>query len=323
MSTKTPITDALTATFEGSSMESESAAIAVVFEQLYGLQQISAERGTSAVAPIVAVPKGLELQSLKPLLDQYLTRPERRRGTATVGDLESFIAFLERYADKDSVIFADPSKTAPTLLAVLNHHPATERHVEAPTELFAGYGDHRAKYACPLSEEWKAWIVANEKPMTQAAFASFIEDRIGDVILAMDDHEALMQLLTLVGGKFASPSNLLALSRGLAVNVSTQVKQAITLASGEITVQYAETHNDGEGAPLSVPNLFAIAIPVFYAGAAYRIAVRLRYRLAEGKITWSYSLYRPDRVFDDAFGGIVTTLREEQDWPVFIGAPES
>ena len=64
------------------------------------------------------------------------------------------------------------------------------------------------------------------------------------------------------------------------VSVETSVQQAVTLATGEITINFAEQHKDGAGAPIRIPNLFLIAVPVFEAGDAYRIPVRLRYRLA-------------------------------------------
>jgi hypothetical protein len=87
-------------------------------------------------------------------------------------------------------------------------------------------------------------------------------------------------------------------------------------------VSYDEQHRDGAGQPIRVANLFQICIPVFYAGTPYRMAVRLRYRLNGGKLSWSFLLVRPDLVFDDAFRGIVAKV-EETGTPVFLGSPEA
>lgn len=79
----------------------------------------------------------------------------------------------------------------------------------------------------------------------------------------------------------------------LQVNVESNVKNAQTLNSGEVSILFEEVHRDGAGAPLKVPNLFTIAIPVFYGGELYRIAARLRYRVSNAKITWSYQARPP------------------------------
>jgi hypothetical protein len=105
--------------------------------------------------------------------------------------------------------------------------------------------------------------------------------------------------------------------------VETTVKNAVQLNTGIINVQFEETHRDGLGQPIQIANLFQICVPVFYGGTPYRIAVRLRYRLAGGKIVWSYQLVRPDLVFDDAFKGIVKQVVDETEVPVFLGTPEA
>jgi uncharacterized protein YfdQ (DUF2303 family) len=187
----------------------------------------------------------------------------------------------------------------------------------------ADFMGHRATYAPALSDPWKLWTSNHGKAMPQAEFAQFIEDNITDVIVPNFDDPKLKTFAELVGGKFAEPSDLLALSRGLSVNVDVNVRHAVTLNTGAISVQYDETHKDGAGAPINIPNLFTIAIPVFYGGELYRVAARLRYRLSGGKLLWSYLLVRADLVFDDAFNGIVAKVRSEADVPVYLGSPEA
>lgn len=94
-------------------------------EELYDSNSVEtiARLGREGVRPTVvdlgegtkalAVPKGVEVQSLLPLLDELLEAP-----------LESFIAHAKRFADGDSALFADPSPTAPRLTSVLDYHRA-------------------------------------------------------------------------------------------------------------------------------------------------------------------------------------------------------
>jgi hypothetical protein len=157
--------------------------------------------------------------------------------------------------------------------------------------------------------------------MSQQDFAAFIEERITDVSSAalterQEEFAALMQ------GTFATPSELVTLSRGLEINVGGTVKNAVRTSSGEISVVYNQAHTDSTNAPIKVPNLFQIAIPVFYGGAAYRVNAWLRYRVSGGSITWGYQLVRPDIVFKDAFDEIVKRVGDDTASPVIVGTPD-
>lgn len=292
--------------------DSENAAMAAEMRSLLG-----AEVWPLGNSPSVAVlPEGKSLESLKPFLDEYLKKPERRRGAGTATDTASFIALVHRFASAESAIFADANIAGPSLLAVYDYHPQS---VESTN---ADWLQHTTKYAPALSEEWKAWKAKNGTSMSQADFAAFLEERITDVIVPNLDDPDLKTFADLVQGRFADPSQLFGLARGLSVNVETQVRQAVNLPTGEISVVYDENHKDGTGAPISVPNLFQICVPVFYADALYRLAVRLRYRIASGKLTWSYLLVRPDIAFEHAFRGILEKVEKETSSPVFLGTPE-
>lgn len=287
--------------------------IAEQFQKFHGAEIKTIDGpGGDAPAVIAILPDGKKIMDLKPFLDAVASAPKAHTGTAQLQDLGSFIEHVNLFALDDSVIFAHRSRTAPSLTAVLDY-----REKKTPR-----FGRHRSVYACPLSDEWKAWTANDGKAMSQGDFAAFLEDRILDVILA-DETDDLRRFAELAEGRWTGPAGLMSLARNLAVNVETQVRQAVTLSTGEIAVSYVEQHKDGAGEPVKIPNLFMIAVPVFYADTAYRIPARLRYRVQGGRITWSYSLYRVDRVLDDAFNGICERAKDETDLPVLLGAPES
>lgn len=296
--------------------ENAAEVVANVLRQFDGFETYILDRPEAESALVAVVPDGKRVEDLKPILDRYLLRPERIRGTAQLYDLESFIRHIRRFAVERSVVFANPNRQTPSFVAVYDYHDATD---DEPDWL-----EHRAQYRPELSEEWKVWSAHNGKPMAQADFAAFIEDRIVDLVVPDITAERIKGFADVVQGRWAMPTEVHELSRNLAVNVETAVRNAITLNTGEITVVYDEQHKDGAGQPIRVANLFQIAIPVFYAGDTYRIAARLRYRLNSGKVTWTYQLVRPDLIFDDAFKGIVTKIDEETEGPpVFLGQPEA
>ena len=285
-------------------------------------------------APVIVLPGnlgGLDIHSVDPLFDAYRTHPQRRKGTAMLGDLDSFIAHVNRFKDSDSAVFANPDKTQPSLTAVLDYHQAVNRDCEAREETaLPRFGVHRAGYRFPLTAEWKAWNASNKKPMGQADFAAFVEERALDILPAptfqgelSEADQKLKALADLLNGKFAAPEKMMALSRGLAIFETAKVINATNINSGEGTITFEEEHQDSNGKKLEVPNLFCIGVPVFDGGEAYRVVVRLRYRKDGSKIAWHYDMYRHDVVFDDAFKGACQTVATGTDLPLFVGAPEA
>lgn len=270
----------------------------------------------------VVLPAGRKLHSLKPLLDEYLGKPERRVGTSKAFDLASFIALVLRFSTVDSVVFADPDETAPRLTAVFDYHPSNSRGVDKDGSPPADWLKHRATYAPALSDDWTAWEAKDGTFMNQIDFAAFIENQATSLIVPNLDDPKIKTYAELVQGSFATPSQLIGLSRGLEVSVGIKAKSAIRLSSGEIAMQWEESHADGAGQPIKVPSLFQICIPVFYAGAVYRLAAKLRYRVSAGTMAWAYELIQPELAFKDAFDEMAEKVRKETSQPVILGAPE-
>lgn len=265
---------------------------------------------------LLILPEHLKAHSVKQYLDVYLENPERRKGTAHLKDIDSLIAHVNRFKGAPSALFANNSPSSPSITAVIDYHE--ESHEGTPR-----YGEHRSHYAFSLSDEWNAWGQHQNKRMSQADFAEFLENHISDVISPDNADDKLREFSELLGGTFASPSRLVELSRGLQVNEGARVEQKVNISSGEATLHYTSTHADANGAPLKVPNLFLLGIPVFRCGPLYQVPVRLRYRIISGSIQWFYELYRTDRVFDHAFKEACEKAQKETGLPLFIGSPEA
>lgn len=268
-------------------------------------------------ATLIATRDGVTLTDAKQYLDARRTEPEFRKGTAFLEDLRSFCDHANRFKDGDSAIFAKASRTDPSLTSVLDYHHAGAAN--APR-----FGHHRGKYAFPLSDEWKRWTGAGGKQLPQDTFAMFIEDGITDVAdpASAKDSNALQALLELLGTSFATPHRLLELSRGLSVNVGSKVSNQINTSTGEMQLTYVTTHESTNGSQVKVPGAFLLALPVFRSGALYHIAARLRYRVKEGSITWSYELVGADKIFDHAFNEACETAAKATGLPLFMGQPE-
>lgn len=287
------------------------------YRELHRSEKVTVTAPDNRSAQLLILPAGRKAVSIKKIIDEYREKPERRRGVARLFDVDSFIAHFKRFASLDSAVFANPDRNKPAFIGVLDYHPASS---EATT---ADWLNHRAVFEPTLSDEWKAWMAKNGQFMSQADFASFIEDRITNVIVPNLDDDKIRTFASLVQGTFAEPTDLVRLSRGLEVNVGGTVKSAVRTSTGEITVVFNEQHNGADGQPIRVPNLFQIAIPVFFGGELFRIAVWLRYRVGGGGITWAYQLVQPDVVFREAFTDLVKKIEDEISGEVFLGQPET
>lgn len=269
---------------------------------------------------------GSGLKSLKPLIEEFRLYPERRKGTAHISTLNSFIDLANRHKSQHSAIFAATSWPNPWLTAVIDYHEkvnlddATDapQSKEKPKPAFC---QHRIHYPFPLTEEFKAWADSDGTAMDQGEFAAFIEERVAELSQASREEETLYG--ELFGTRMATPADMLTLSRGLEVNVAGKVKQNVRLQSGETEIEFVEEHLDANGSKITVPGLFMVCVPAFLDGMAVRLPARLRYRVSGGAVTWSYQLYRWKELLRERVVADLDHARTETGLPAYEGSPES
>jgi uncharacterized protein YfdQ (DUF2303 family) len=295
----------------------ELAQRAALSPQIQTIASPDGAEGQFAFVPTVD-PSGrasVRLESLAQFCDEYRPHPIRREGTATLGDLDSLIEHVNRFKDGDSVVFANNDRAKPSITAVLDYHRAGSDG----TPRFSG---HRSHYQFPVSTEWQTWIAANGKEIQQGAFAEFVEAHIVDVIEYSPDCASAKVFAEKCGVSFASPAQIMELSRGLAVNVEAKLATALNLQNGIKQIQFTETHTGENGTMLKVPGAFLIGIPVFRGEARYQVCVRLRYRKQGSALTWIMELWRHDEVFDAAIRGACDKVKAATELPLLYGSPE-
>lgn len=251
-------------------------------------------------------------QSLKGLVQEYRDIGDRRRGTARAETLESFINLINRHKDEQSALFGKCSWPEPKLTAVLNYNAANAA---------VRPGDHRIVYTFPLTEEFKAWVGSNTKPMPQDAFAAFLEEHAAELAAPMDGERSEYERL--FNEKMATPSEVVALSRHLEVFVAARVKNGVRLQTGERTVEFMEEHQNAKGEAVIIPGVFMVSVPAFVDGEAVRIPARLRYRIVSGEIKWFYQLYRWEFFLREQVERDLSSAAEATALPAFEGAPEA
>ncbi len=268
--------------------------------------------GLPPSVPVAFDRKAQSFRSIRPLIEEFRTDPARRKGTAHVDTLQSFIDLINRHKDERSALFGKTAWPEPKLTAVLNYDTADGE---------ARSRDHRIVYAFPLTEEFKAWVGTNAKPMDQEVFAAFLEEHSAELAAPSDGERSEYERL--FNEKMATPSEVVALSRHLEVFVAARAKQGIRLQTGERVVEFSEEHQNAKGEAVIIPGIFMVSVPAFIDGDAVRIPARLRYRIAGGAIKWFYQLYRWEFYLREQVGYDLKTAADETALPAFEGSPEA
>lgn len=223
-----------------------------------------------AGVPFVVVPDDFQVVDM----EHHLAAPMRATGNTNFYDEASFIHFVNETKNPDTRIYfqANPVR----FRAVFNDHQA------ASAGGVPGWRDFSATYDAPLSVEWKLWLGASGKKMTQADFAQFIEDNAPDIVTP-------------------APAEFVELSHTLQAKKTVNFASGIRLQDGSNQLTFEETATATAGAKgqLVIPEIFTLGIPVLEGGDRYSVQARLRYRIADAKLSIWYELVRPHKIIED------------------------
>lgn len=246
----------------------------------------------------VALPPGWTLAERD---DEKLSMtPRRKRAKVRAHDAESFVDYLARHGSSTHTTVwcqADYAAGKVEFTAIVNDHGEEED---------PHWRDHTASFQPIFSQEWKAWTVMNKKTFSQAEFAAFIEEYIKDIASA----EGL-----------PTGSQMLEMALAFEANQDMRFKSAIRLQNGGVQMSFVQDDDGQTLAKMQMFDRFAIGLPVFWNGDAYRIDARLRYRVREGKVTFWFELVRPDKVLEAATKTLIDQIRNLSELPFFFGEP--
>ena len=237
--------------------------------------------------PLMVVPESSSITCL----EKYLPAPLRKRGTTVLNDAESFTNLVN--AEKTAATRMYGNLINPAFHAIFNDNA---------DGLKPGWGDHAAKYACPLSSEWKTWLKSSGQQMSQEAFAQFMEANLTDIV---------------------SPpaADMLEISRSLEAKKKVNFASGIRLSNGQNELTYEETiTGTAQKGKLKVPESFTVGIPVLEGGQNYAVEANLRYRIADqGKLSMWFELVRPHKIIEDAMKAVRNDIAEKTGLVVFNG----
>ena len=320
--------------------------MAAVFEAAREVHQplvMDVARGAEDECGLLIVPDGMKVFDPLPFLDARREAPQRAKGASTHQTLDSLKAHVARTKDRDTVAWLESSATTAKLTVVYNYNRAQE-----PAEDFARprHGDHRAHYAFPVSDAWKAWQQVSGKAMGQAELAAFLESRVTEIRGPAAASARVMDIArALVGGDddvdedtldgaaldesarriIATPSQLLRLARRISMHVETRATEERD-AHGNVNIVFkseatAESTGEEKGR-VTLPQLLVIEVSVVQGGVAYKLPVRLSTKVAGQRCQWTLTVHRADLALEDAVTDAATEFAEKTGVPVFRGTPE-
>lgn len=229
-------------------------------------------------------------------MEGFLPTPVSRRADAEFYDAASFIAYVNRFKDKGSIIFADRFGQNKKFTAVLDYH---EDGKGSPR-----WGRHRAGLALRPTLSWQTWVPANKTPMNQTQFSQFLEDNIPDIA------EPAGALIVEIARTLEAKKNVVFES-----NIERQT-------DGSFKFLY---HEDVQGSAgrgnLKIPDKFTLLLQPFEGGEKFPVEARFRYRIGEGgKLSMWFDLVRVQDVLDKAFAAeLEDIVAGVGDTPILFG----
>lgn len=239
--------------------------------------------------PVAVIPAGYGMKNMEHLLD----KPSRTKAVVFLHSLESFLDYYARFATENSMIYASDSQNPQRITAVFDHHTADE----------PAWSGHKAILECLPSEEWAIWSKKSGVPMTQEAFAEFLEDNLADIFKP-------------------TGAEMLEVATSLTMTKTVNFSSGIRMADGQTQFSYTEeSKGSAKKGLLEIPTEFEVVIAPFNQGLLYTLIARLRYRIKDGALTFWYDLLRPHKVIEEAFANMVFQTQEKTGNTVLMGAP--
>jgi uncharacterized protein YfdQ (DUF2303 family) len=234
-----------------------------------------------------AVPKGHDVKELRVDLEQHLKAPRSLKAAADFHDATSFLAYIDRHANENSLCWCnfDPQTFALGFKAVIDEHgkdtPAWRRHV--------------ASFTPRMSAEWKEWKGKDRTGFGQVEFAEWLQDHELDIASVEN---------------FPTCAEMLQMATNFQYQEDRRLKSAVRLQSGGVRLDYVADADAGTVESMKLFEKFAIGIPIFHAApTADLLAARLKYRLDNGKVRFTYELQRADKAHEKAALDLIQTVR--------------
>ena len=238
----------------------------------------------------IVVPAGYKIekfQRVDPPMQSFTTaRP-------MLHDQQSFIAYVNQFKEGSTSIFAEPGflrSGQACVQAVIDYHDDA-----APNRCA-----HVATFQPRYSDAWTRWNNAAKAPMTQAAFAEFVEECRNDIV----EPEA---------------ARLLDIVRTFKASKKVEFDSVTYQPNGDVKLVYEDRTEQKQATSGALPETMKLGIPVYFRGDAYKVPVFVRYRVGDGAVKFQIKIDRADVIEDEAFKMLMAAIEKETQIAPYLG----
>lgn len=241
--------------------------------------------------PLLLWPRSEQAHSLEP----FLAHPVRKEAAVTITDVQSFIAYLARFALPHTAIFCTLTSEGGHFAAIIDYHEKQDGK--------ANRGRHRCTLEMRHTPEWEMWRRFNDKPLSQLEMAHFLEDNRLDIV----DPEA---------------AQIIEIAKTFEATQGVQFKSALRLQNGDRQLAYDVTTGAkaGQKGDLQIPEKITMKLPVFMNGPAYMLEAWFRYTIDGGALKLRYQLIRPHKLIELALLEARNAIQSETKITVMSGS---
>ena len=225
----------------------------------------------------------------------------------TLLEATSFIDYVNRFKNANTLIFASVSETGVAFKAMLDYHAA------AP-DLKPDFCRHVANFTAIETPEWRIWKEADRELMSQSTFATWLEDNLS--------------LLT-VGGenKYPTGAALLELVKSLYGHRNARFSQSIRLDNGAHSVQFDEDIEVRGGGTstasgdLEIPAMICGGLAIFQGADPYEMPARLKTRCVDRKLGIIFETVNLPKIIRESILLLVEKVAKGTEIIPLLGTP--
>ena len=271
---------------------------------------------------ILATGRGQQEVNLNPLGDAYLVKPDgttvplagyydprRIAARPSFLDAGSFSAYVNRFKQAFSIIFASITEYSASFEAVFDYHGLhqAETSIQAPARCA-----HRAQYTTRPTPEWAIWSEADGKRMNQIEFATWVEDNL--------------PLFTSIDGTDApTAGDLRDMVTSLHGQVGANYNRTERLQTGAQSIKWEEINEVNgmvQGKSTVFPGTLAGKFPLFEGGEPRLVTARLKTRVENRKISIYFETIGEVQMVRSELMAIVAKIAAETKLVPFLGSLE-
>lgn len=256
------------------------------FKEAHQIGQQSLQH--AGVLPFVVVPENGKVVELSGVLE----RPLQLNQSVNLHTAKDFISYVNRFADKDSVIFVHV--LGGKIKAVLDYHEAgrSDAVTSDQDKNQPRHCKHIANFSVEQTPEFIKIHEASGKKFTQTEFALFLED-----VLPYISEPVAAELYEIV--------------QTLSAKTGVDFKSGIRTDNGQVSLTYNETIEARAGAAgnLTIPEKIVFGVQVHRGGDHYAIPARFRWRIKDGGLTLWYDIDQLEKAIEKSMEDTVDYIK--------------